>query len=238
MARRRPGTHNVRRRFVESQVVRVLAEDYRARLDPGGTDSPRTGDSAEEQSRPGPAAAPRPRGGRGARPHVAAPVAPRIPARPLGRPAAAGGGGQGHLEADADAQRLYRPRSASLDEVPWTVADAALIDEARTLLGPRRAARPAPGPGQAGRGGEAHGSGLLAPGPGGLAGAGDGPVSGATTRSAPSATSWSTRSRTSRPMQLRMLARRSLSGSMTVVGDIAQATGPWAPAGWEDVAAT
>ena len=36
-------------------------------------------------------------------------------------------------------------------------------------------------------------------------------------------------------MQLRMLARRSLSGSMTVVGDIAQATGPWAPAGWDDV---
>ena len=37
------------------------------------------------------------------------------------------------------------------------------------------------------------------------------------------------------PMQLRMLARRSLSGSMTVVGDIAQATGPWAPAGWDDI---
>ena len=36
-------------------------------------------------------------------------------------------------------------------------------------------------------------------------------------------------------MQLRMVARRSLSGSMTVVGDIAQATGPWAPAGWDDV---
>ena len=33
------------------------------------------------------------------------------------------------------------------------------------------------------------------------------------------------------PMQLRMLARRSLSGSMTVVGDIAQATGPVGPAG-------
>jgi superfamily I DNA/RNA helicase len=31
------------------------------------------------------------------------------------------------------------------------------------------------------------------------------------------------------PMQLRMLTRRSLSGSMTVVGDIAQATAPWAP---------
>jgi DNA helicase IV len=36
-------------------------------------------------------------------------------------------------------------------------------------------------------------------------------------------------------MQLRMLARRSLSGSMTVVGDIAQATGPWAPRSWDDV---
>ena len=39
-------------------------------------------------------------------------------------------------------QRLYRPRSTSLDTVPWTVGDAALIDEARTLLGPRRG-RPA-----------------------------------------------------------------------------------------------
>jgi DNA helicase IV len=38
-------------------------------------------------------------------------------------------------------------------------------------------------------------------------------------------------------MQLRMLARRSLGGSMTVVGDIAQATGPWAPPNWEAVLA-
>src|SRR6202021_550767 len=37
------------------------------------------------------------------------------------------------------------------------------------------------------------------------------------------------------PMQLRMLSRRSRSVSMTVVGDIAQATGPWAPAGWDDI---
>lgn len=39
------------------------------------------------------------------------------------------------------------------------------------------------------------------------------------------------------PMQLRMLGRRSLSGSMTVVGDIAQATGVRAPADWEAVVA-
>ncbi|HEY2303322.1 MAG TPA: AAA family ATPase [Acidimicrobiales bacterium] len=39
------------------------------------------------------------------------------------------------------------------------------------------------------------------------------------------------------PMQLRMLARRSLSGSMTIVGDVAQATGEWAPGSWDEVLA-
>lgn len=39
------------------------------------------------------------------------------------------------------------------------------------------------------------------------------------------------------PMQLRMVSRRSLNGSMTVVGDIAQATGALAPRDWSDVLA-
>ncbi|HTW08847.1 MAG TPA: hypothetical protein VME46_15130 [Acidimicrobiales bacterium] len=39
------------------------------------------------------------------------------------------------------------------------------------------------------------------------------------------------------PMELRMVGRRSLSGSMTLVGDIAQATGPWAPGSWSDIVA-
>ncbi|MGH9269985.1 MAG: HelD family protein [Ilumatobacteraceae bacterium] len=39
------------------------------------------------------------------------------------------------------------------------------------------------------------------------------------------------------PMELKMAARRSLNGSMTVVGDLAQATGPLAPQRWEDVLA-
>lgn len=39
------------------------------------------------------------------------------------------------------------------------------------------------------------------------------------------------------PMQLRMLARRSISGSITMVGDLAQATGAWAPSGWDQVIA-
>jgi DNA helicase IV len=37
------------------------------------------------------------------------------------------------------------------------------------------------------------------------------------------------------PMQLRMLERRSLNGSMTVVGDIAQATGVWAHRDWHEI---
>ncbi|MDE0927467.1 MAG: AAA family ATPase [Acidimicrobiales bacterium] len=37
------------------------------------------------------------------------------------------------------------------------------------------------------------------------------------------------------PMDLRMLKRRSLNGSMTVVGDIAQATGAWAQNDWDNI---
>ena len=39
------------------------------------------------------------------------------------------------------------------------------------------------------------------------------------------------------PMELRMVARRSLNGSLTVVGDIAQATGAWANSDWDSVLA-
>jgi DNA helicase IV len=39
------------------------------------------------------------------------------------------------------------------------------------------------------------------------------------------------------PMQLKMASRRSLNGSMTVVGDIAQATGALAPDDWDEVLA-
>ncbi len=39
------------------------------------------------------------------------------------------------------------------------------------------------------------------------------------------------------PMQLRMAGRRSLSGAMTLVGDLAQATGSLAPQSWDDVLA-
>ena len=56
-----------------------------------------------------------------------------------------------------------------------------------------------------------------------------------TTRSAPTATSWSTRPRTCRRCSCGCSSRRSLNGSMTVVGDIAQSTGEWAHADWHEI---
>jgi DNA helicase IV len=37
------------------------------------------------------------------------------------------------------------------------------------------------------------------------------------------------------PMALRLLGRRSLNGSMTIVGDIAQSTGAWAHDDWDEI---
>ena len=113
----------------------------------------------------------------------------------------------------------------------WTVADTALIDEARTLLGPRRAGRPARAPHPEDRGGGGAGGGFW---PQGLA-ASPVPVNGRGGAADEEIRSFGhivvDEVQDLSPMQLRMLARRSLSGSMTVVGDIAQATGPWAPSG-------
>jgi DNA helicase IV len=105
---------------------------------------------------------------------------------------------------DDEIAALYRPRAESLAAARFSDADAALLDEARSLLGPK-------------------------PRKGGAVEASDDietyghivvdEVQDLT------------------PMQLQMVARRSLNGAMTVVGDIAQATGPFAPSDWRDVLA-
>ncbi|MGO8864229.1 MAG: HelD family protein [Acidimicrobiales bacterium] len=235
VARRRPGTHNVRRRFVEAHVLRALADDYRARL-AGGTDSLNEGGpSVEEQAD----LAQRLR----RTPQVAEALDrmwPRLSPHELlhdllgARPLLVAAG-KGVLDPD-EVRRLYRPRSRSLDEVPWTVGDAALIDEARTILGPRRGgARPnraRPGRNEEGSAQEAGfwPQGLAAsPLPGPV----PSPLHEEDVHSYGHIVVDEVQDLS--PMQLRMLARRSLSGSMTVVGDIAQATGPWAPESWDDV---
>jgi DNA helicase IV len=235
MARRRPGTHNVRRRFVESQVVRSLADDYRVRLTRGTQAGGEDGPSAEEQAdlaqrlRRAPEVVealdrmwPR------LSPHEF--LHDLLGARPLLAEA-----GRGILD-DEEVRRLYRPRSDALDAVPWTVADAALIDEARTLLGPRRgAARPARARPARAEEGSAQEVGFW---PQGLA-ANPTPTAGASLAGDDEIRSFGhivvDEVQDLSPLQLRMLTRRSLSGSMTVVGDIAQATGPWAPNNWDDI---
>jgi DNA helicase IV len=99
---------------------------------------------------------------------------------------------------------LHRERAHDVRGVRWTDADAALLDEARAILGPK--------PGKGGKIDETD-----------------------EIRTYGHIVVDEVQDLT--PMQLRMVARRSLSGSMTVVGDIAQATGALAPNDWPDVLA-
>ena len=230
-ARRRPGTHNARRRFVESQVLRALSEEYRRRTGRDEADEPASqeeqNDLAQRLRRVAEVAEALDRMWPRLSPHEF--LHDLLGARPL--LAAAGKG----ILNGAEVQRLHRPRSASLDEIHWTVADTALIDEARTLLGPRRGGRPQRSRAQRSEEAAVQEGGFW---PQGLA------TSPAPATSPVHASDDEIRSfghivvdevQDLSPMQLRMLARRSLSGSMTVVGDIAQATGPWAPQGWDDI---
>ncbi len=103
---------------------------------------------------------------------------------------------------ESEALALFRPRSESVDDVRWTPADVALLDDARDVLGPK--------PGRNGKIDEAdeirtYGHIVIDE------------VQDLT------------------PMQLKMATRRSLNGAMTIVGDLAQATGPLAPTDWDDV---
>lgn len=111
---------------------------------------------------------------------------------------------------DHEWQSLYRPRADHVDEVVWTNDDAPLLDEARALLGARPKSKRQRQREQA--------EGIPA----------DDEVRTYGHIVVDEAQDLS-------PMQLRVLERRSLSGSMTIVGDIAQATGQWAHASWDEI---
>jgi DNA helicase IV len=197
-ARRRPGSHNARRRTVETLLWRYLAEQLARRLERNATDlespaEPPASDDlgrdlrgqpavAESLDRMWPVLSP------------AELVHDLFGALPLIELATRGQVDQ------AEAKRLHRSRSPHPADAPWTLADLALLDEARALLGPVRRRQNSDEP-------DIRAFGHIV-------------VDEAQDLS---------------PMELRMLARRSLSGSMTVVGDIAQSTGAWAPDGWADV---
>ena len=103
---------------------------------------------------------------------------------------------------EVETSALYRPRSESVDDVRWTPADVALLDDARDVLGP-----------QPGRNGKIDDADEI--------------------RTFGHIVIDEVQDLT--PMQLKMATRRSLSGAMTIVGDLAQATGPLAPTDWDDV---
>ncbi|MEY2401183.1 MAG: hypothetical protein QOJ08_1294, partial [Ilumatobacteraceae bacterium] len=110
---------------------------------------------------------------------------------------------------------LYRPRQDDVTKVRWTDNDVALLDEARSYLGAKRT----PNRGSIGYNGQNNGHGAQ-PDPEEIRTYGHIVVDEVQDLT---------------PMQLRMVSRRSLNGSMTVVGDIAQATGALAPNDWADV---
>ncbi len=105
---------------------------------------------------------------------------------------------------------LYRPRLDDVKKVRWTDNDVALLDEARSYLGSKTTKN---NQGQ-------NGNGLGQPDSDEIRTYGHIVVDEVQDLT---------------PMQLRMVSRRSLNGSMTVVGDIAQATGALAPDDWADV---
>ncbi|MEX1217650.1 MAG: ATP-binding domain-containing protein [Acidimicrobiales bacterium] len=106
--------------------------------------------------------------------------------------------------SEAEWQSLHRDRSDIETETEWTHDDAPLLDEARSLLGPKPQRR---------RNGDQNDEDEIRT-------YGHIVVDEAQDLS---------------PMQLRMLERRSLNGSMTIVGDIAQATGQWAHESWDEI---
>jgi DNA helicase IV len=209
VARRRPGTHNARRRLVEQGVAQLLADRARQtqqRLGVGASPSVSAFPGYEDPSALSEDEFDFEDFSRKVRrvPELAAALDrmwPRLSPHELlhdlfGAPPLIAAACRGVLTPEEQAL-LRRPRSESFDDVAWTPADAALVDEARNLLGPRN--------GNAEDGMRKYGH-IVVDEVQDLA-----------------------------PMQLRMLTRRSLSGSMTVVGDIAQATAPWSPTSWSDI---
>lgn len=191
--RKRPGTHNSRRRTLEAALWRHLHAQAEEIASGGGLDVPERPEDLGTLLKREPAAVE-------ALERMWPLLTPEQLLRDLfGAPALIRLAASGLL-SEEEMALLERPRGAVGEETPFTEADIPLLDEALSLLGPRRRANPDPAD-------------LI-------------PTFGHVVVD---------EAQDLAPMQLRMIARRSLGGSLTVVGDIAQATGTWLPASWAGV---
>ena len=232
-ARRRPGNHNQRRSAIGRELANRLANEYHDRfVHESADDVSQVSDLADQirltsQFK-----------------EVLQRIWPRLSGQELlydlfGAPALIRAAGQ-DLLSDEEMELLYRPRAASLEETKWTKADAALIDEARVLLGPRRRPRPVPKLGESDilegvdldayslnvRAAALREAARLAPAPSLVLDEAEFVTYGHIVIDEAQDLS---------PMELRVLKRRDLTGSMTIVGDMGQATTVSSSASWNSL---
>ena len=232
-ARRRPGNHNQRRSAVGRELAMRLASEYHDRFAREGLDEGNAVNELADLIRATTQFK-----------EIVQRIWPRLSGQELlhdlfGAKALLRAAGQDIL-SDEEIELLYRPRAASLEEIQWTKADAALIDEARVLLGPRRRPRPPMRPGESGildgvdldsyrvevRAAALREAQRLAP------------VQSTELDEAEFVTYGHIvvdEAQDLSPMELRVIKRRDLTGSMTIVGDMGQATTASSASSWNAV---
>ncbi len=232
-ARRRPGNHNQRRSAVGRELAARLASRYHRRFARDVDDETGALNELADQIR-----------ATHEFKQMLQRIWPRLSGQDLlhdlfGAAALLRAAGK-DLFSDEELALLERPRSATLEEIRWTKADAALIDEARVLLGPRKRPRSLVKPVES----------TLLDGVDLDAFSAD--VRAAALREAQSLTSSVSaeldeaefvtyghivvdEAQDLSPMELRVLKRRDLTGSMTIVGDMGQATTASSSASWDAV---
>lgn len=230
-AKRRGGQHNPRRSAVGRELAQVLATQYRRKLGNSSYVAFPEEAELEEAIRAVPAFK-----------ECVQRIWPRLTGQDLlrdlfGAEALLRVACRGVL-SDEEMASLARSRGASIDEVEWTEADLALIDEARALLGPRKRPR---------------GRSRIVDSELSLDDIEQLPehVRGAALKERAANTRILGRdydeaefikyghivvdeAQDLSAMQLRVIARRSDTGSMTIVGDMAQATTAAASASWDE----
>ena len=229
-ARRRPGNHNQRRSAVGREIASRLASEYHARYSHDDSDETNGVGELADAIRATPQFK-----------EALQRVWPRITGQELlhdllGAPALLRAAGKGVL-SDREIELLYRPRFTSAEEIAWTKADAALIDEARVLVGPRKRPRPLPKPGEnvlAGIDLDAYAGNHRAAA---LREAQRLAVAQSQELDEAEFVTYGhivvDEAQDLSPMELRVLKRRDLTGSMTIVGDMGQATTASSSASWD-----